>query len=62
MDNQQPSPEQGKAQRLSRKRVGRKRLAFEVVSIRKDEDIVYTLMKVREAFNLPDNGVASIIK
>lgn len=47
MDNQQRSPEQGNVQRLSRKGVHCKRLAVEVVSIRKDEDIVYTLMKIR---------------
>ena len=62
MDNQQPSPEQGKVQRLSRKGVGRKRLALEVVSVRKDEDIVYTLMKVRGALVLLNNKVAFIVK
>ena len=44
MDNQQPSSEQEKVQRLSRERVGRE---AEAVGIRKDEDIVRTLVKAK---------------
>lgn len=62
MDNQQLSLEQRKAQRLSRKGVGSKCLTSEVVSIRKDEDIVYSLMKIRGVFNILNNRVASIVK
>jgi len=41
LDNQQLSPEQGKAQRLSRKGVGYKRLITEAVGISfRDKDIV----------------------
>lgn len=47
MGNQQLSSEQEKAQRLSREGVDRKRLAVEVVGIRKDEDIVFSLLKKR---------------
>ncbi len=48
MGNQQPSPEQGKVQRLSRKGVGRKRLVPEVVAARKGDDIVCTGLKKSE--------------
>ena len=45
MDNQQPSSEQEKVQRLSRERVGRE---VEAVGIRKDEDIVCALRKRKD--------------
>ena len=58
MENQQPRPK-GKVQRLSRKRVGSKRLAIEVVSIRKDEDIVCALVKIRGVLYILNTGVAT---
>lgn len=47
MGNQQPSSEQEKAQRLSHKGVECKRLTLEVVSLINENDIVWSLVKIK---------------
>lgn len=59
MDNQQPSPDEGKAQRLSRKRVHIQAIGiWKQWTPNEDEDIVYSLLK-ESGCKKRQQGVAS---